>query len=146
MPMLFDQESLTAAIDELTLFRNQVRLKINLNKSTLYRLGPIKNSTVILNSKGIPWTNNMIKVLGINISEDSELENNNIKPLFNKMQGVCNAWRARDLSLIGKVLVINSLIMSLIVYPLAVMPMLTQGSIKKIKQRAWRSGVVQHKI
>lgn len=134
MPLMFDQESLSEAVKELWLFRSQVGLKINLDKSRILRLGALKDSTCILNSHGIPWTNESITILGINIMDDDKMEEENINCLIPKMKSVCDAWKVRDLSIIGKVLVINSLVMSLLVYRLAVIPCLSDSTIKKINK------------
>lgn len=50
------------------------------------------------------------------------------------MQARLNMWRSRDLSLIGKILVLNTLIMSLFVYRLTVLPSLSQNVIHKINK------------
>lgn len=130
--MLFDQESLTATVNELRLFKEQVGLTINLEKSLIKRIGSIKNSTVILDSAGIPWTNDQVKVLGVNITNDQNMEKLNIEPLITNMKVICDSWKVRDLSLVGKVLVLNSLVMSLLVYHLTVTPILSKSAVKKI--------------
>lgn len=90
LPLLFDQQSLSQAIAELQMFQQQVGLKINLNKSLIYRIGALKNSTCILNSQGIEWTNLQVKILGINVVDDQKLEQANIEPLIDKMRIVCD--------------------------------------------------------
>lgn len=134
IPTLFNQDSLNAIIDELKLFKSQVGLRINLEKSLMLRIGPIKDSTVLLNSQGIPWTNDTVRVLGVDIVQDCHMEKKNMEPLLSKMKIVCDSWKAHDLSLVGKVLVINSLVMSLLVYRLAVIPSLSAITIKKINK------------
>lgn len=134
MPLMFDQKSLSATIQELKLFKQQVGLHINLEKSKIIRMGAIRNSTCLLDSQGIPWSNEMVQILGINITNDKQLEKVNIDPVVDKMNTVCNAWKARDLSLVGKVLIINTLVMSLLVYRMAVIPLLSEQMVKKIKK------------
>lgn len=132
LPLMFDQRSLDAVLCELVDFEKQVGLKINLSKSVIYRIGAIAKSTCLLNSKGIPWTNGPIKVLGINIDDTKCLERDNIEPMITKMQAVINTWKNRDLSLVGKALIINSLVMSLLVYRLSVLPKLSDHYIKRL--------------
>lgn len=54
--------------------------------------------------------------------------------LLEKAKRIFDVWLARDLGLIGKILVINALIMSLFVYRLTVLPALSKDYIYKINQ------------
>lgn len=132
MPLLFEQQVLDETLNELRLFKNQVGLQISLSKSCIYQIGRAKNTAIKLESQGIPWTDDLIKVLGIDISNTQDMQKINIDPLLDRMQGVTNTWKTRDLGLVGKVLVINSLLMSLLVYRLVVLPKLSKDYIDKI--------------
>lgn len=134
MPLTFDQTSLDSVLNEFELFQKQVGLRCNLDKSCIKRLGTIHKSTVLLNSRGIPWTNESIKVLGVHISDPQNLEKDNIQPAIKKMNSVIQSWRSRDLDIIGKVTVINALVMSILVYTLAVIPLLSSQVISQINQ------------
>lgn len=135
MPLKFDQDSLDAVLDEFKLFQAQVGLKCNLDKSCIKRMGPIHESTLLLNSQGIPWTNQSIKILGIQITNPQTIEKDNIQPVIGKMSMTkFNSWKSRDLDLVGKVTVINALVMSLLVYKLAVLPLLSSYLITQINQ------------
>ena len=46
----------------------------------------------------------------------------NYQPLLQKVQAVISSWSQPNLSLFGKILIVNSLIGSLFVYQLAVLP------------------------
>lgn len=67
MPLIFEQETLTEALKELENFKKQVGLTINIQKSCIYRIGKMRGTTCLLNSEGIPWTNESINVLGVQI-------------------------------------------------------------------------------
>ena len=73
------------------------------------------------NSKGNPlqlkWLRNPVKILGIHVSYD-EKENNqqNFNHKLQKLQTNLDLWRARDLTLFGRVLIIKSLALSQLVY------------------------------
>lgn len=134
LPLLFDQESLYAVLQELANFKKQVGLDINLTKSVIYRIGCILHSTCILDSKGIPWSNGPIHVLGIDIDSNSKIEQANVEPLINKISAVLTTWKKRDLSLVGKILIVNALVMSLLVYRLSVLPALSANYVKRINK------------
>lgn len=137
MPLLFKQEVLDAVLAELELFQKQVGLSINLSKSYIYKIGLAKNTSKILFIYGIPIEES-VKVLGIDIASKNEIEKLNVDPLIQKMQCVADMWKTRDLSLVGKVLVINTLLMSLLVYRLSVLPLLSKVYIDRIN-KIWSS-------
>lgn len=135
MPLMFEQETLSEAFHEIQLFKQQVGLRINLQKLLIYRIGAIRDNTCILNSHGIPWENKCLKILGIEVTKDkTEMEKQNIEPLIVKMEAIANSWTSRGLSLVGKVLIINTLLMSLLVYRVAVLPSLTGEYVRKINK------------
>lgn len=109
-------------------------MAINIEKSCIYRIGAISNSTCLLNSHGIKWKNDYLSVLGVDVCDSHLIEENNIEPLINKAQSVINTWKARDLSIVGKALVINSLIMTLFVYRLTILPLLSKQFTSKINK------------
>lgn len=134
LPLLFDQQTLTQVLQELKDFKKQVGLSINIAKSCIYRIGTISKSTIILNSQGIPWVNDQLEILGISVTDKDNIETKNVEPLIVKMQTRLNTWKARDLGLIGKVLVLNSLIMSLFVYRFTVLPSISKQIIYRINK------------
>lgn len=134
IPLLFHQESLNEVLRELSLFKQQIGLDINVEKSCIYRIGGIAGSMVILNSHGIPWINQNLNVLGINVTSQDNIVSTNMDPLISKMQARLDVWRSRDLSLIGKVLILNSLIMSIFVYRMSVLPSLSKGIVQQINK------------
>lgn len=105
-----------------------------MSKSCIKRLGPISGSTILLDSEGIPWTNDVINVLGIDIAEKELVTERNINPVVEKMQRTLKTWESRDLTLIGKITVINTLVMSLLVYRLSVIPTLAQNIVQSVNK------------
>lgn len=132
IPIIFSQASIDAVLAELKNCKAQLGLQCNLEKSCIYRMGPIANSTCILNSQGIPWTNNDVTILGVTITKSDKIEEKNLDPVVGKMQNLCDVWNQRDLSLVGKATVINVLLMSLLVYKLTVLPILSKSYVSKI--------------
>ena len=72
------------------------------------------------------------------------LWNKTMKTLLEKMNRTLNAWHNRGLSLIGKVNIVNTLVSSLFVYKIMVLPRIPQTMIKRmngtINKFLWNDG------
>ena len=131
-----DENSVRQIMKEINDFERNSGFKISYDKTTMYRIGSLKKSNAkIYTQPDLNWSSETIKVLGINIFHDPELQiSKNFEPLITKSQGILNQWSNRSLSLIGKINVINVLIGSLFVYKMLVLPNLTNKMVKKIQQ------------
>lgn len=132
IPLMFKQDTVDAVLDELDSFSKQLGLTINKEKSLFYRIGKIKGSDKKLDTRGIKWTNESVSVLGVQITEEAKLEKANLPSVVNKMNRIFNQWAHRDLSIIGKITVINSLVASLFVYRMTVLPLLSATLVEGI--------------
>ena len=71
---LFDQETIDKAIHTLSKFERNSGLKLIYEKSSVYRIGSFHNSNAqIYIAKELVWTNDPIKMLGIEICGDREV-------------------------------------------------------------------------
>ena len=113
--MQFNQRSWEAVISELTNFENGSGLTINYDKTTVYRLGSIRNSNAKFYSRRrISWTNEPVNILGIFVSNSSqEMLELNYNEILEKARNIFRQWSYRGLSLYGKIMVANSLVTSL---------------------------------
>ena len=89
------------------------------------------------------WTNDPVKILGIWVAIDKkERERLNLDPIFEKAKATLELWKSRGLSVFGKILIVNSLIASLFVYQMSVLPNLGNEYLKKfdamIKEFIWK--------
>ena len=94
-------------------------LKTNVEKTKVYNIG---NGYIVNHQlQGMKLDNGPIKLLGIAIT-NNEKENieNNYLPKVKTMRHLLNIWSQRNLSLKGKITVINALIISLFVYPMTI--------------------------
>ena len=132
---LFDQESLNAIVNILDTFHMHSGFTINYDKTQMYRIGSLKNiAAKLVTQKGIVWTNEPINVLGVYIAHDSEtLIKLNYKPLVDRVSGILESWKRRNLSLIGKIQIVNTLIASLFVYKFTVLEEMPEEMIVKIE-------------
>lgn len=110
----------------LSVFEEATGLKINYDKTCVYHLGSLQNlDAKLYTSKPFKWTNDTIKILGIDIDHDNGImRKKNFESVLKKVNNVCQIWANRSLTLMGKTLIINSLCASLFVHKLMVLPTL----------------------
>ena len=125
------------SIDEiLTTFNNFSKIsgfQLSYEKTSIYRIGSIKDTNAQYYTQDIKWTNEPINVLGVTVCHDTdECIRLNYQPILGKIRSTLNSWRHRDLSLHGKITVVNTLIASLFVYKMTVLPSISQKLRKNI--------------
>ena len=122
--LTFTKENLIEVTNTLNVVERNTGLKVNYDKNSIYCIGFL----VYINSKFYTqkqsrWTNKTINILGVNVCNDIDsLEELNYPQVVSKMQNITQLWQKRTLTLQGKVLVINTLISSLAVYKMTVVP------------------------
>ena len=114
---LYDQHNLEFILATLDHFGKNTGFSVNYDKTQVYRVGSLQGSSAeLITQKTLTWTNNPINVLGVSITSDpKEILDLNYNALIPKIKGILRTWNQRRLSLMGKVLIINSLIASLFV-------------------------------
>ena len=66
------------------------------------------------------WSNEKINVLGVEINNDQEkVMEENMEAILNRTKQVLEQWCHRNISLIGKINIVNTLVASLYVYRLS---------------------------
>lgn len=88
-------------------------------------MGLLENSNARLYTKKVfNWTNRPPNILGVDLVhyDDSAAILRSFENTLEKIKIILNRWSNRNLSLSGKVLVVNSLIASLFVYKMSVLP------------------------
>ena len=120
----FCQKSWEATVKEFENFQTQTGMQINYNKLTVYRMGSIRKTNTRFYSKNkLQWTDDPICILGISIASNYEtLIKMNFEPLIQKSEAILAMWSQRNLMLAGKILILNSLISSLYMYRLSLLP------------------------
>ena len=95
-------------------------LKINTDKTEGMWIGSLRNSKQKL--FGINWPSNPIKALGIYFSyNETESEEFNFTQKLLSLKQCLNMWRGRNLSIIGRILLVKSLGLSKFVYVASIM-------------------------
>ena len=107
-------------------------LKLNLAKTEGLCIGSLHGT--ILNIEGIKWPTTPIRYLGIYIGIDKrECEKRNWCDKLEKIQKLTDNWRRRNLTLIGKIMILRIFALPLLLYPATMLPT-PDGMIKKINK------------
>ena len=99
-------------------FRDISGLKTNVDKTIAYRIGKINEQIPLNKLHGLNWKTLPISLLGITISTNKE---DIIKENFlDKLKGIellTRIWSRRNLSMKGKLTIINSILLPKLIYP-----------------------------
>ena len=129
---LCSQKSLNAIFNELEAFRLQSGFTMSYEKTLLYRIGSLRHSNAQMYSiDQVNWSNEDINVLGVTIAHENIVQKN-YDDVIDKAKKTLKTWNNRDLSLIGKVQVVNTLIASLFVHKMMVLPQMDNRTLKSI--------------
>ena len=131
---LHDQISLDNILQELKLFHEVSGFEVSYDKTAVLRIGSMKNSSAELyTQKPLAWKNSGINVLGVDICNNEENLHTNYEKILPRIVAILGKWTHRGLSLLGKVTIINTLISSLFVYKMTVLPDMSQKFINTIE-------------
>ena len=115
----YEQLTLDAFTGALECVEANMGLRVSYEKTTLYRVGSLKDSDAKLYTKrDFVWTNDPIDTLGVKVACNGESLSENFEGIMCKLSSVFDAWINRKLTLMGKILVVNTLMSSLFVYKL----------------------------
>ena len=113
--LLKNKKALNEAIRTLTLMEANIGLVVSYEKSRIYVSGDTQKCEI---NKPIPWDTGGPNLLGIDLHKTNEelyLE------ILNNIKGIINSWKHRGLTLMGKCMLINTLMGSLFVYKMQVL-------------------------
>ena len=110
-----DLDSVKAVLNTFDSFNKCAALKVNKDKTKAYYLGNLREHSEY--PFGLDWSEKKISSLGVIITgnENDHYECNFKKRLIN-MSNLLNQWKCRNLSLKGKVTVVNTLAVSPLLY------------------------------
>ena len=144
------QKNLDLFFKELDLYAKVTGLKVNYDKTQLMRIGSLTNSNALYYmQKPISWSRR-VKILGIVLSNNKdEIINCNYENAMSKMYKVLNSWQNRTLSIMGKIQVINALVIPLFIHLFTIIYSPTHESLLQIKESImefiWGKGVPKYK-
>ena len=110
-----DESSFLETFNDVEMFSKCSGLTINQNKSEALHIGPnTKNKHKLLKIK---WPEKYVKYLGIYISNNKEeVIEKNFKEKLDKVETILQSWGLRNLSLKGKITVVNTIAISNMIY------------------------------
>ena len=130
----YNQLCVNAFIQTLTCVEGQLGLKVSYEKTTVYRVGSLRNMNAeMYTQQNFTWSDGPIDTLGVTLNCDGSWHPKNFADILTKVRQTCENWYNRSLTLPGKVLVINTLIGSLFVYKLSIMSQLSETQIRTIE-------------
>lgn len=119
-------------------------VRININKSNIMRIGKMKEE---LCKWDFEKNDDIVKILGINLGVNSvAMRDTNWTVVINKIRNVLNYWQSRKLTLRGKVIITNTMILSKLNYTIRVLdvPDWAQREIRQMVSKfIWRGKRVQ---
>ena len=131
----FDECSINAICSTMQHIEDNTGLKISYEKTNVYRIGSLaKTNAQMYTTQNLKWTDEDIQMLGVTISCDDSPFPMNFNEVISKVKAVLSNWYNKTCTLMGKVLIINSLVSSLFVYKMRTMSDLTTDQIKIIEK------------
>ena len=119
---LATEKSIKTIYEELDKFKLHSGFTVSKEKTTMYRIGSLRHSDAqMYDMTQYTWSNKDINVLGVTIAHEDIL-NKNYTELITKAKQTLQSWKHRGLTLIGKIQVVNTLVASLFVYKMLVLP------------------------
>ena len=112
------RESLLSSLAMLDDFSKVSGLRLNDKKTEALWIGAsIGNVKILLSGKELKWPKDKVKSLGLWLSTDPELSASlNYNEKLEKVKEILRCWKYRRLTLLGKITVIKSLVVSQLVY------------------------------
>ena len=131
---LQDKTSIAECLKVLYGFSRISGLKLNTKKCQGIWLGDLKGNGTIMMFENIPFTTEPVKCLGIYIGTDSEkCQTKNWEKKLTEIEHLLINWSNRKLTLYGKAVIINSLVIPKLIYNFALL-IVPDIVIKKLNQ------------
>ena len=130
----YEENSINAIFSKFKLFKDNTGFTLNYDKTSILRTGSLhKTNAQLYTMDEIAWTDDPIEVLGITVGYGEEVVHRNYAPLLDKTKATLGQWINRGLSLYGKINIVNTLVASLFVYKMTVLPKMSDETIKKLE-------------
>ena len=112
---LDSKRSVEEVVKTLSTLEANIGLQVNYEKSSIHTIGTSKRFEC---TKPLVWDPGGLNVLGIEIKQDDDAT---YEQVIAKTEQILESWTHRDLTLLGKVMIVNVLTSSLFVYPMQVL-------------------------
>ena len=129
--------SISGVLQELNKFTEVSGLRTNVEKTKCLPIGNNVNTSALIDL-GLTVVNEL-KVLGINFGTSNiNITSNNVTVLLPNITKEIAQWQRRNLTLIGKITVVKSLLLSKLVHVLSALPNPDEALIKKLNSILFR--------
>ena len=129
--LMYTESCINAAIATLVHIEHNTGLKVSYDKTCIYRIGSLKGSQAqCYTIRPLMWSDGDIEMLGLTISNGSTQTEKGFDMMLQKMQGVVATWYERQLTLIGRISIVNTLFSSLFTYKMQVLPLMNKTQIQ----------------
>ena len=124
LTLLYSHQNLVEVISTFDRFHSLSGLKVNYDKTEIMRIGSLKNSVAkLITAKPFKWTNDPVNVLGATLTTvENDLCELNFPQQQKKIENLIKIWNQRILTFYGKITLINSHLVSQLVYKLSMLP------------------------
>ena len=134
-----NEKTVRAVSSTLKYAERNLGLKVNVDKTTMYRIGSLQQTDARFYTKATySWAEPPVVTLGISVSLDNnEMCKLNLVPIIHQIEDTLNLWSKRKLTLMGRTLIVNTLIESKLVYRLSVLSELDVIISQQIQDLIW---------
>ncbi len=131
---------LQASLQTLKLYASFSGLRVNTNKTQVLWIGSKRNSTDILcKTWNLNWTKKSFTILGIEFTHNlAEMVERNYKDKLKNIKILMNIWLARDLTAIGRITVLKSLLLPKLNHLFSCLPNPSENIIKELETLCFR--------
>ena len=117
-----DEPNLKHCFNILDQFNSMSGLKINIEKCNVIRLGSFND--ILCRDKPLTWPTDKILYLGITIplTGQHNFYDVNLYPKVQEIEKLLKVWTLRNLTLYGKIVIMKTLVIPKLIYPLSILP------------------------
>ena len=131
----FSKESLEEQIRIFNKFYAYTGLKVSYDKTEIMRIGSLAHTNAkMLTTLPIKWSDGPVTILGVkwypNMQQTTIC---NYEEVLQKIMSIFKVWSARNLSLMGKVLIVNTFAVSQFLYKLQCLPKPNEQIVNRFK-------------
>ena len=122
MFLVQDRESIKEVLKELDSLTKLSGLKNNKDKTAVHVIGYNTAPGIGDKTYGLNWKKGNIKTLGVTMTENSDDNYEiNYQPKIESCRNLISIWSRRNLTLKGRIVIINTLILPKLIYPCSVL-------------------------
>ena len=134
--LIANSGNINEMLTEIDRFGEFSGLKLNAEKTQVLRIGSLRDSVAeFYTIRKLYWSPGPVTILGVKLHPNELImQSVNFYDTLEKVQDILNAWNYRDLTLIGRITVVNTLISTLFIHKLLALPTPSADFFKKYKK------------